>query len=177
MCNGMAAFSDHCIGLVLDHLRDLSLGGNTVVILVSDHGDTMGHHRFMSKDFAFYEPAVRVPMIIRAPGMPAGVVHSDPVSGIDVFPTLCDLMNLPKPSGIPGESLLARWEGKPGDPERPIYASQGSPGKNRAVMLRTARYKYTRYDDEAANCTTWFAIPTSWKIASTILTTPERFWV
>ena len=144
---GMAAYSDHCAGLVLNRLHDLNLADNTVVILVSDHGDTMGRHRFMSKDFAFYEPAMRIPMIIRAPGRPGGVVHSDPVSGIDVFPTLCDLMGLPKPNGIAGQSLAARWEGKPGDSERPIFASQGIPGKNRAVMLRTPQYKFTRYDD------------------------------
>ncbi|MCU1260453.1 MAG: sulfatase, partial [Bryobacterales bacterium] len=143
----MCAFSDHCIGLVMNRLRELNLDGNTVVILVSDHGDTMGRHRFMSKDFAFYEPAMRIPMIVRAPAMPGGVVHRDPVSAIDVFPTLCDLMNLPKPSGIPGQSLVGRWEGKPDDPERPIFAAQGVPGKNRALMLRTSQYKYTRYDD------------------------------
>ena len=144
---GMCAFSDHCLGLVLNRLRELNLDDRTVVILVSDHGDTMGRHRFMSKDFAFYEPAVRVPMIIRAPGRHGGVVHTDPVSAIDVFPTLCDLLEMPKPSGVPGQSLVARWDGKPGDPERPIFASQGVPGKNRAVMLRTPQYKFTRFDD------------------------------
>jgi iduronate 2-sulfatase len=144
---GMAAFSDHCIGLVLSRLRELHLDDNTIVILVSDHGDTMGRHRFMSKDFAFYEPAMRIPMIIRAPGRRGGVVCSDPVSGLDVFPTLSELMNLPKPEGIAGQSLVGRWEGKPGDPERAIFAAQGTPGRNRALMLRTPKFKYTRYDD------------------------------
>ena len=101
----------------------------------------------MSKDFAFYEPAVRVPMIFRAPGRRGGIVRTDPVSGIDVFPTLCDLMSLPKPPGIPGQSLVGRWEGKDSDPERTMFCAQGTPGKNRAVMMRTPRYKLTRYDD------------------------------
>jgi len=144
---GMAAYSDHCIGLVLDRLRELRLDDNTVVILVSDHGDTMGRHRFMSKDYAFYEPAVRIPMILRAPGRSGGVVSSDPVSAIDVYPTLCDLMNLPTPSLIAGQSLVGRWAGRPGDPERAIFAAQGTPGRNRALMLRTRYYKFTRYDD------------------------------
>jgi arylsulfatase A-like enzyme len=144
---GMAAYSDRCIGQVLNRLQELKLDENTVVALVSDHGDTMGRHRFMSKDFAFYEPAIRIPMIFRAPGREAGIVRTDPVSGIDVFPTLCDLMGLPKPSGIPGQSLVARWEGKESDPDRTIYSAQGTPGTNRAVMVRTPHYKYTRYDD------------------------------
>src|SRR5215467_12231354 len=53
----------------------------------------------------------------------------------------------PAPAGIPGQSLVKRWEGKQKDPDRPIFAAQGTPGKNRAVMLRTARYKLTRFDD------------------------------
>jgi iduronate 2-sulfatase len=103
----------------------------------SDHGDTMGRHHFMSKDFAFYEPAMRIPMIIRCPNRKGGMMNSDPVSGIDVFPTLCDLIGLPKPSHIPGQSLVRRWEGEESDPERAIFSAQGTPGKDRAVMLRT----------------------------------------
>jgi len=144
---GMASFSDHCAGLVLTRLRELGLDEKTVVILLADHGDTMGRHRFMSKDFAFYEPAMRIPMILRAPGRRRGVVQTDPVSGIDVFPTLCDRMGLPKPSGLHGQSLVGRSEGKERDPERTIFAGQGTPSRNRMVMLRTPRYKLTRYDD------------------------------
>ncbi|HKE25165.1 MAG TPA: sulfatase-like hydrolase/transferase [Bryobacteraceae bacterium] len=144
---GMGAYSDYAIGLVLKRLGELGLDERTVVILVADHGDTMGRHRFMSKDFAFYEPAVRIPFVVRAPGVRGGVALADPVSGIDLFPTLCDLMTLPKPEGLPGQSLLARWQGKTSDPARPIFAAQGVPGKNRAVMLRTPRFKLTRYDD------------------------------
>jgi len=144
---GMAAYSDSAVGLVLNHLRELNLDDNTVVDLVSEHGDTMGRHRFMSKDFAFYEPAIRIPMIFRAPGRAGGIVRTDPVSGVDLFPTLCDLMGLPGPRNIPGQSLVKRWEGAESDPDRPIFAAQGIPGKNRAVMLRTKRFKYARYDD------------------------------
>ena len=144
---GMAAYSDYGIGQVLHRLEELKLADNTVVALVADHGDNMATHRFMSKDFAFYEPSVRIPMLFRAPGHSAGVVKTDPVSGIDVFPTLCDLMNLPKPANIHGQSLVARWDGKESNPDRVIFSAQGTPGKNRAVMMRSARYKYTRYDD------------------------------
>lgn len=145
---GMCAYSDHALGQVLDRLRELDLDSRTVVMLVSDHGDTMGQHRMMSKDYGFYEPAMRIPLIFRAPGSrPKGAVSSDPVSGIDVFPTLCDLMRLPKPQELPGQSLVARWEGKEHDAARPVFAAQGTPGKDRGAMLRTPRYKFTRYDD------------------------------
>ena len=74
-------------------------------------------------------------------------MNSDPVSGIDVFPTVCDLMGFPKPQDIAGQSLVARWEGKESNPDRVIFSAQGRPGKDRAVMMRTPHYKYTRYDD------------------------------
>jgi arylsulfatase A-like enzyme len=143
---GMCAYSDAAVGRVLNRLDELGLTGNTVVALVADHGDCMGRHRMMSKDYGFYEPAMRIPMIFRVPGRRGGSVHNDPVSGIDVYPTLCDLLRLPQPKGAVGRSLADRWDGG-GDPERAIFASQGVPGKNRAVMLRTRRFKYARYDD------------------------------
>lgn len=145
---GMSAYSDACIGQVLSRVTELGLDDKTVVILVSDHGDTMGRHRMMSKDFALYEPAMRIPLIIRAPGGRArNVVNTDPASGIDVYPTLCELLSLPKPDRVHGVSLVGRWEGRERDPERTIFASQGTPGTDRAVMMRTPRYKLTRYDD------------------------------
>jgi arylsulfatase A-like enzyme len=148
---GMAAYSDSGVGQVLARLTELGLHDRTVVILVSDHGDTMGCHRMMSKDFALYEPAMRIPLIIRAPGgRPRGLVNSDPVSGIDVFPTLCDLLSLDKPKELHGASLVGRWEGRERDPNRTIFASQGTPGKDRAVMMRTPEFKLNLYDDGGA---------------------------
>jgi arylsulfatase A-like enzyme len=145
---GMASYSDQCIGQVLARLTELGLDGNTVVVLLADHGDTMGRHRMMSKDYGFYENAMRIPLVIRAPGArPRGAVCTDPASGVDIFPTLCDLMTLPKPVRLHGQSLVGRWEGRDRDPSRAIFATQGTPGKNRAMMVRTAQYKYGRYDD------------------------------
>lgn len=145
---GMCAYSDQCAGQVLSRLSELGLDENTVVMLVADHGDSMGRHRMMSKDYAFYENAIRIPLITRAPGSrPHGLECSDPVSGVDVFPTLCDLMGLSKPELLHGQSLVGRWEGRDKDPSRTIFATQGVPGKNRAMMVRTAQFKYARYDD------------------------------
>jgi arylsulfatase A-like enzyme len=63
----------------------------------------------MNKDFAFYEPAMRIPMVFRAPGRP-GAINGDPVSGIDVFPTLCDLMGLP-PAWKRSRRSRSDWHG------------------------------------------------------------------
>lgn len=149
---GMCSYSDSALGQVMAKLKALDLERSTAIVLVSDHGDTLGRHRMMSKDFAFYEHAMRTPMIFVAPGessaaLPRGVVRKDPVSGVDVYPTLCELMGLPAPGAIDGESLISRWRGNVSRPNREILSGQGVPGKNRARMLRTPTFKYARYDD------------------------------
>ncbi len=58
---GMVSFTDHLVGQFLDKLTALGLDGNTVVVYMADHGDTMGYHRMFTKGFAFYEPSLRVP--------------------------------------------------------------------------------------------------------------------
>jgi choline-sulfatase len=148
----MCSYSDDALGQVMAKLKALDLERSTAIVLVSDHGDTLGRHRMMSKDFAFSEHAMRTPMIFAAPGessagLPRGVVQKDPVSGVDVYPTLCEFMGLPAPGPIDGESLVSRWRGDVVRPNREILSGQGVPGKNRARMLRTPKFKSTRYDD------------------------------
>jgi choline-sulfatase len=146
---GMVAQDDYHTGRVLSRLAELGLDRNTVVVYLSDHGDTMGHHRIFSKDYAFYEPTVRTPMIFRTPdeSFRRNVKNGDPVSGIDLFPTLLDLLRLPSASGLPGRSLVPYWRGERSDPNRALYCGQGFEGHNRAVMLRKGMWKLTRYDD------------------------------
>jgi arylsulfatase A-like enzyme len=109
----------------------------------------MGHHRIFSKDFAFYEPTVRTPLIFRTPdeSFRRNIKNSDPVSGIDLMPTLLDLLHLPSASGLPGRSLAPYWRGERSDPDRTVYCGQGFEGHNRAVMLRKGMWKLTRFDD------------------------------
>jgi len=65
---GMVAQTDELVGQFLDRLSALGLDQDTVVVYTADHGDTMGCHRMFTKGFGFYEPAIRIPMIVRAPG-------------------------------------------------------------------------------------------------------------
>jgi choline-sulfatase len=144
---GMLAHDDMLAGQVLQRLDDLGLRDNTLVVYLADHGDTMGRHRLMSKDFAFYEPSVRVPMIFRGPGLPAGRRIGDLVSGIDHLPTLLELLNLPAVPKIHGRSLAPYWTKGFRDPDRAVFCGQGYEGTDRAVMMRTANWKLTRFDD------------------------------
>jgi arylsulfatase A-like enzyme len=144
---GMLAHDDMLAGKVLQRLDDLGLRENTLVVYLADHGDTMGRHRLMSKDFAFYEPSVRVPMIFRGPGLPSGRRVGDLVSGIDHLPTLLDLLHLPAVPKIQGRSLTPYWTQGFRDRDRAVFCGQGYEGTDRAVMMRTADWKLNRYDD------------------------------
>ncbi len=86
---------DHCIGRVLDVVRQRGWDANTAVLFWSDHGEMLGDKRRVHK-MLFYEPSVHVPLILRTPDRAgAGAVRSQIVSLVDAFPTLLDLAGAP----------------------------------------------------------------------------------
>jgi arylsulfatase A-like enzyme len=88
------------------------LADNTLVIFTSDHGEMLGDHGMHSK-VIFYEGSVHVPLLMRFPGrIKPGIVVNEPVSTMDVAPTILDYLGLkaPKTDGI---SLRPFVEGKP----------------------------------------------------------------
>jgi len=87
---GQIAFIDHQIGRIMNTLMEEELDENTIVIYISDHGDWLGDHGLILKGPMHYEGLLRVPMIVRGPGVPAGKRVNEPVSTIDLGPTFCD---------------------------------------------------------------------------------------
>jgi arylsulfatase A-like enzyme len=88
------AFVDDQVGTVMDALNNSSLRDNTLVILTSDHGWQMGEKNYLYKNSP-WEESTRVPFIIRMPGKGDFAVEVEqPVSLIDLYPTLVDLCNL-----------------------------------------------------------------------------------
>ena len=66
------------------------LDKNTIVIYISDHGDWLGDHGLILKGPMHYEGLLKVPMIVKGPGVPAGKVVDEPVSTLDLGATFCD---------------------------------------------------------------------------------------
>ena len=87
---GQIALIDHNVGRILTALEETGLADNTVVIYFSDHGDWLGDHGLILKGPMHYEGLLRVPLIIRGPGLPAGKVIGEPVSTLDLGPTMFD---------------------------------------------------------------------------------------
>lgn len=142
-----ASYVDAQVGRVLDELDRLGLSSNTIVIFTSDHGFHLGDLGQWCKATNF-EVATRVPLIVRAPGMKAQGERSRVlVELVGLYPTLCDLANLPKPDHLEGASfapLLA-------EPEKPLFDAALSQFPRNGVMgrsLRTDRHRYTEWADQ-----------------------------
>jgi arylsulfatase len=96
---------DHAVGTMLDALQARGLLANTWLIYTSDHGEMGGDHGLMSK-CVFYQPAVRVPLIIRPPEGCAARAVDALVEHLDVPATVRAIAGAPAISGSEGRSLL-----------------------------------------------------------------------
>ncbi len=101
---GLCSLVDTHVGTILDTLEDCGLRDNTIVVFTSDHGDMMGSHRLIAKCVQF-EEAVRVPFLLRLPGQTRGMRVSNPISQVDIVPTLLDLLRQPLADHLQGKSL------------------------------------------------------------------------
>lgn len=101
---GLVTLVDQSIGAILGCLERFGLSDNTIVVHTSDHGDSLGAHHLFAKEVMF-EEAARVPFLIRLPGQKRSKLVPQPVSHIDVVPTLLDLLGQAKQPQCAGKSL------------------------------------------------------------------------
>jgi len=102
---GLVEYFDGIIGRLLQGLDEAGFGDNTVIVYVSDHGESAGENGLWWKS-NFYEASAGVPMIISAPGRyPEGVVRDEVVSLLDIGPTLTDIAGAEPMAAIYGSSL------------------------------------------------------------------------
>ncbi len=134
-------FADRQIGRVLDALEASPYAENTIIVLWGDHGWHLGEKQHWRK-FALWERATKTPLMIVAPSVtqPGGVVRQ-PVDLVSLYPTLCDLCDLPRGEHLDGPSLRPLLE----DPkaEWPHVAIMTHGRNNHAI--RDARWRYIRY--------------------------------
>jgi arylsulfatase A-like enzyme len=137
--DGEIAFTDLYLGRVLDHLRELGLANDTLVVLLADHGEEFKDHGGGGHRATLYEEVLRVPLIVRAPGIAPRRV-AEPVGNIDVLPTICELLDLAPPAHIQGASLGALMRGAPDEP-RVRLAEMRNNNKKDWDGLVDAQYK------------------------------------
>ena len=95
---GMVTHVDTEVGRVMETLRRLRLEDDTLVIFMGDHGDMMGDHGLAWKAFYTFQGSIRVPTIVRSPGMPGGRRCGALVSQVDFLPSVLDLCGVNSPA-------------------------------------------------------------------------------
>ena len=109
--DGEVAYVDLMMGKLLDCLKEEQLYDETVIVFTGDHGESLGQHGEISHGFFAYNSAIWVPLIMKVPGIKPNSIATS-VSHLDIFPTICDVISIKKPSFLHGDSLLPALEGK-----------------------------------------------------------------
>jgi arylsulfatase A-like enzyme len=106
---GLVSQVDHGIGLILDELEAQGVLDNTIIVFSADHGDYAGEHGLWSKYGGISTRAItRVPFIVRHPGnTSSGEACEEIIEAVDLFPTLCELADLPIPDHVQGLSFAS----------------------------------------------------------------------
>ena len=136
------SYMDAQVGRILQHLDDLELAENTIIVLCGDHGFHLGEHGTWRKG-TLYEIAIRSPLIISVPGQ-QGCQTNVLVELIDIFPTLSDVCDIPIPIELEGVSLMPVIE----DPSKPVKSAAFSNltrSGAKSISMRTNRYRYTEW--------------------------------
>ena len=117
------AWLDGELGRLRKALTDLDLDRRTMLIVSADHGEAFGEHGMTFHGLSLYEEVIRVPLLVKAPGAVARAIDQ-PVSVIDVGPTVLDWMGLDTPGTYMGQSLVPFLIGRDPELTRPIVTEQ-----------------------------------------------------
>ena len=121
---GEVGYVDRQIERLLEGLDRLGLGGNTAVLVTSDHGEGLGDHGWLGHGRNLHDELVVVPLLARIPGRPGGRRLAGPAQLEDLMPTTLALLGLPIPEGLDGVDLSAWLAGEVGSSPRQAAVGQ-----------------------------------------------------
>jgi N-acetylglucosamine-6-sulfatase len=145
---------DDLVQNVVGTLKSTGELKNTVLIFTSDNGFFHGEHRVPQGKVRIYEPSIRVPLLIRAPGMPQGVHRRQPVGNVDLAPTILDFAHAKPGRKEDGMSLVSIMRSKRDYPGRamdletfftPDTTEDPEDPPLNYIGVRTDRYLYANY--------------------------------
>ena len=148
--DGEIAFVDAQVARLLAFLEENGLAGSTVVAVAADHGEGLGDHGEQTHGVLLYEPTLRVPLLLRAPGLPRGRVIETPVGLADLAPTLLGLLGVgtdgaKTSDAMDGRNLSAALRQGAEPAEAELYAETEYPrlfGWSGLYALRRGKLKY-----------------------------------
>ena len=130
------SYIDDLVGQLLNHLVKLNLDDNTIVVLWGDHGWQLGEHDLWAKH-SNYQTSLKVPLIIYSKEIDKGIINQQSEL-VDLYPTLCEMVNIEQPNHLQGTSLL------------PLMKKLGSKTESfsrfhNAISITTEKYSYTEW--------------------------------
>ena len=135
------SYADACVGTILDAIEASGEADNTIVVLWGDHGWNLGEHTLWCKH-ANFMTSLRAPLIISPPG---GKRQSakEMVEFIDIYPTLCDLAEIPKPKQLEGQSLAPNLDNPEKDDREAVHLRWKD-----AATIKTRDFSYTEWTND-----------------------------
>ena len=142
------AYTDQLVGRLFQSLEKLGVAKSTYIMVVGDHGESLGEHGERTHGFMLHDSTLRVPLIVADPRHETGGRHvATPVPLIDVFPTLLEAAGVRVPDGISGHSLQTAFSRKVLEP-RICYSQTDEPYLQAFWCplrgLTTERWRYVR---------------------------------
>ncbi len=134
---------DYEIGRVLEKLESMDIADNTYIVFTADHGLAVGRHGLIGKQNQ-YDHSIRVPLIVNGPTISAGSSSDALVYLQSIFPTTCDLADIPTPPTVEFRSLLPLIEETSDNSYDAIFGSY----KGFQRMVRTRDYKLILYPQQ-----------------------------
>jgi len=110
--DGEIAFADSALANFVGHLKQRGWYENSLIIVVGDHGEGLGEHHEQTHGIFLYDSTLHVPLILKLPGESAGSVIQSQVRTTDILPTVLDLLSIPSPQTLDGQSLKPYLSGK-----------------------------------------------------------------
>ncbi|MHC4912624.1 MAG: sulfatase-like hydrolase/transferase [Planctomycetota bacterium] len=143
---GEIAYTDFCIGQVIQKLKELRLFDSSLIIIAGDHGEMLGEHGEDDHGYFIYQSAIKVPLLFKLPQQHRSKVIKDLVGLIDIVPTVCGLLGIQVPAHVQGENLTRYFARGPApQKDRYFYAESLYATKynaNTLLAVVTDRFKY-----------------------------------
>jgi tetratricopeptide (TPR) repeat protein len=140
------AFADRVVGELIEGYRERGRFENSIIVVTSDHGESLGEHGEATHGVFVYDSTLRVPLVMRGPGIPRGRLVDHQVGLVDVMPTVCALAGLETPAALDGRKLLPLLRlGEEAGETPPIYIESYLPreqyGWSELRGLRNEKWK------------------------------------
>jgi arylsulfatase A-like enzyme len=148
--DGEIAYVDYCLGKLFKRLEKWKILEDALLLITSDHGESLGEHNYYGHGKRLFEPSLWVPLIISFPSkIPQEKVVQSLVRIIDIMPTLLELLNLRQVKDIQGVSLLPLIFEEDKNLGLASYGETFLPrlrfGEEELRSYRTERWKYIRF--------------------------------